>query len=125
MVTVSPVYFSALFVFLMIRRPPRSTLFPYTTLFRSSEARRRGAACVRQLVILGDGAPWIWNLASQHSPQATAIADLYHARQHLHDPGKLLAFMLGDHHAGWVAERLDDVDNGDIAAAARVFPLTG
>src|SRR3712207_8904692 len=28
----------------MIRRPPRSTLFPYTTLFRSGEpARRRGA----------------------------------------------------------------------------------
>src|SRR3712207_8055788 len=29
-----------IFVFLMIRRPPRSTLFPYTTLFRS----RGGAA---------------------------------------------------------------------------------
>src|SRR6266496_6083864 len=28
------------FSFLMIRRPPRSTLFPYTTLFRSSRARR-------------------------------------------------------------------------------------
>src|SRR3712207_7065143 len=26
-----------LFFFLMIRRPPRSTLFPYTTLFRSSQ----------------------------------------------------------------------------------------
>src|SRR3712207_7337119 len=26
--------------FLMIRRPPRSTLFPYTTLFRSAERRR-------------------------------------------------------------------------------------
>src|SRR5256884_9868293 len=26
----------------MIRRPPRSTLFPYTTLFRSSAARGRG-----------------------------------------------------------------------------------
>src|SRR5438874_3212365 len=25
------------FFFLMIRRPPRSTLFPYTTLFRSNE----------------------------------------------------------------------------------------
>src|SRR5688572_23264783 len=25
------------FIFLMIRRPPRSTLFPYTTLFRSNE----------------------------------------------------------------------------------------
>src|SRR2546429_10017426 len=30
------------FFFLMIRRPPRSTLFPYTTLFRS--VRRRGPA---------------------------------------------------------------------------------
>src|SRR5687768_18218382 len=26
----------------MIRRPPRSTLFPYTTLFRSDRARRHG-----------------------------------------------------------------------------------
>src|SRR5690349_24204925 len=29
------------FFFLMIRRPPRSTLFPYTTLFRSCRTRRR------------------------------------------------------------------------------------
>src|SRR6266513_3393889 len=29
--------------FLMIRRPPRSTLFPYTTLFRSPQARSRMA----------------------------------------------------------------------------------
>src|SRR3712207_8120624 len=28
------------FFFLMIRRPPRSTLFPYTTLFRSLRQRR-------------------------------------------------------------------------------------
>src|SRR5215204_7302347 len=39
-----------LFFFLMIRRPPRSTLFPYTTLFRSRPRpppRRsaRGAGC--------------------------------------------------------------------------------
>src|SRR3712207_8524421 len=27
------------FIFLMIRRPPRSTLFPYTTLFRSRASR--------------------------------------------------------------------------------------
>src|SRR3712207_7527322 len=30
--------FVPLFFFLMIRRPPRSTLFPYTTLFRSVDA---------------------------------------------------------------------------------------
>src|SRR3712207_7367058 len=28
----------------MIRRPPRSTLFPYTTLFRSQQGAHRGAA---------------------------------------------------------------------------------
>src|ERR1039458_7154478 len=32
---------SVCFFFLMIRRPPRSTLFPYTTLFRSGDGRRR------------------------------------------------------------------------------------
>src|SRR5437899_10588075 len=34
-------FFSFFFFFLMIRRPPRSTLFPYTTLFRS-QLRRGG-----------------------------------------------------------------------------------
>src|SRR2546426_7228585 len=34
----------------MIRRPPRSTLFPYTTLFRS-EVCRPGTCRVRQLVV--------------------------------------------------------------------------
>src|SRR5215208_7397848 len=32
--------FLVVFFFLMIRRPPRSTLFPYTTLFRSPRRRR-------------------------------------------------------------------------------------
>src|SRR5271157_6370807 len=39
-------YLYFLFFFLMIRRPPRSTLFPYTTLFRSRDrdrSRRRGS----------------------------------------------------------------------------------
>src|SRR3712207_8635363 len=51
--------FMFLFFFLMIRRPPRSTLFPYTTLFRSNfnvsvtsrdsrvSVRRRGAPGLR------------------------------------------------------------------------------
>src|SRR5208282_4857111 len=33
-------FFSLVFFFLMIRRPPRSTLFPYTTLFRSLRPAR-------------------------------------------------------------------------------------
>src|SRR3712207_7040732 len=42
-------YFTSFF-FLMIRRPPRSTLFPYTTLFRISvgSLRRQGRVAVAQ-----------------------------------------------------------------------------
>src|SRR3712207_8285814 len=42
------------FFFLMIRRPPRSTLFPYTTLFRSESELE--AAIVERPELLGDPA---------------------------------------------------------------------
>src|SRR5258708_21454694 len=37
-----------LFFFLMIRRPPRSTLFPYTTLFRSPNKMKMGGTGSKQ-----------------------------------------------------------------------------
>src|SRR5438093_6087131 len=39
----------------MIRRPPRSTLFPYTTLFRSVRAGARGVGGQRDTRIAGSG----------------------------------------------------------------------
>jgi hypothetical protein len=94
----------------------------------AAEAHRRGAARIRQLVFLGDGAAWIWNLAGQHFPEATQIVDLYHAREHLHDLAKLPEFMLGDHKQAWLGQRLTELDDGDIdaiCAAAPAFPLAG
>src|SRR2546426_7798598 len=44
-----------LFFFLMIRRPPRSTLFPYTTLFRSRRRSRLDHGCERSRVGCDDG----------------------------------------------------------------------
>src|SRR2546430_6760019 len=43
-------YLHSLFFFLMIRRPPRSTLFPYTTLFRSvlREPNRQARVALRR-----------------------------------------------------------------------------
>src|SRR3989454_9154988 len=43
-------YLFLFFFFLMIRRPPRSTLFPYTTLFRSLGAEQRRAVPAHQAV---------------------------------------------------------------------------
>ena len=47
------------------------------------EAWRRGLARARRVVVLGDGAEWVKNLAEMHFPQALSIIDLYHARQHI------------------------------------------
>jgi hypothetical protein len=92
-----------------------------------AEARRRGAEHIRQLVVLGDGARWIWNLADQRLPAATQIVDLYHAREHLHALAEHLAFIVPDPDS-WLADRLTDLDNGDVEAivqAARSYPLVG
>src|SRR5689334_24355350 len=52
----------------MIRRPPRSTLFPYTTLFRSPSPRHSAAMAtdpINSRVVLFGGSPqndetWLW-----------------------------------------------------------------
>ncbi len=81
-----------------------------------AEARRRGSVAAHQLIVLGDGAPWIWNLADKHFPGATQIVDLYHAREHCHALGALVAPVLGQDGSGWLAERLADLDRGDVGA---------
>ena len=43
----------------------------------------RGAAGAKRIAVIGDGAKWIWNLASRHFPDATQIVDLYHAKEHV------------------------------------------
>jgi len=101
---------------------------PAFGILMAAEARRRGAGHIRQLTILGDGAPWIWNLATQHFPAATQIVDLYHAREHLHELANLAARLLAGHRDEWLAARLAELDAGDIPAllaAGRDLKFTG
>lgn len=93
----------------------------------AAEARRRGADHIRQPIVLGDGAPWIWNLATAILPEATQIVDLYHAREHLHDLAKQLAPALGEDQPAWLADRLANLDAGNIETlvhTAERLPLT-
>jgi hypothetical protein len=55
-----------------------------------AEAVARGLPYAGLVVVLGDGAAWIWNLAQLHFPRAIHIVDLYHAREHLHALLRLL-----------------------------------
>jgi hypothetical protein len=93
-----------------------------------AEARRRGSEHIRQLVVLGDGAAWIWNLADQLFPAATQIVDLYHAREHVHELANLAARLLRNSQPDWLAQRLDELDAGNIPAllaAGRDLRFTG
>jgi hypothetical protein len=54
------------------------------------EAMKRGALAARALIVLGDGAPWIWNLAAEHFPDAVQILDIYHAKEHIWGLGGVL-----------------------------------
>jgi hypothetical protein len=52
------------------------------------EAARRGVEHAREVIVVADGAPWIWNLAAEHFPGATQILDFYHASERLHAVGR-------------------------------------
>ncbi len=43
----------------------------------------RGLAILREALILGDGAAWIWKLADDHWTQRLEVVDFYHASEHL------------------------------------------
>lgn len=87
-----------------------------------NEARRRGVAKAQQLVFLGDGAPWIWELARVNFPKALQILDWYHAMEHVHEltaalwPDSKVAQRQSSRWEDWLArDRINDV----IAAAQR------
>lgn len=48
-----------------------------------SLAVEHGLAQAKQVVVLGDGAPWLWRLVEEHFPDAVQIVDAYHAQQHV------------------------------------------
>lgn len=54
------------------------------------EAELRGMAYAKKVVVLGDGAPWIWEVARVNFPNAVWILDLYHAFEHVNDMAALI-----------------------------------
>jgi hypothetical protein len=55
-----------------------------------AEARRRQWTQARDTIALGDGAPWIWNLAHDHFFDSRQGVDWYHATEHLAHAASLL-----------------------------------
>ena len=76
-----------------------------------AEAVRRGLEHSQLVIVLGDGAPWIWKIAEEHFPGALEIVDLYHARQHVAELAKLV---LGSGWKSWAEARYRELDLGKV-----------
>src|SRR2546426_7019266 len=91
------------FFFLMIRRPPRSTLFPYTTLFRSHPRLRRRLRRARRLAGLEDA----------HDPRAGRAGSRERSEEHtseLQSPCNLVCRLLLEKKKKNTAQKADSVD---------------
>jgi hypothetical protein len=78
------------------------------------EAVRRGVDHAVRVVVLGDGALWIWNLADLHFPQAIQILDLYHAIEHLAVVGRAIYGPTSDLAKAWTHNRTEELKEGRL-----------
>jgi hypothetical protein len=85
------------------------------------EVVRRGFARAARRVVLGDGALWIWNLATEHFPDAVQIVDLFHAKQHLSDVAKAIYGPHSDRGTQWARARHAELDAGQLDAVLRAL----
>ena len=88
----------------------------------SVEAYRRGWNRAQKKGVIGDDAPWIWNLTEEHFPGAIQIVDLYPARQ-----SRLAGWELSGHlwptdegpRRRWTRKREKKLDGGRIESLRR------
>jgi hypothetical protein len=76
------------------------------------EARRRDFDKAERRVVIGDGALWIWNLASEFFPGAIQIVDLFHAKEHLSTVAKSIYGIGNELGTQWAKLRHDELDDG-------------
>jgi hypothetical protein len=76
------------------------------------EATRRCCREATRLVVIGDGASWIWNLAQELFPQAMEIVDRFHVKERLSKLAKSLYGETSEEAKRWAQKRYKQLDEG-------------
>ena len=76
------------------------------------EATRRCCREATRLVVIGDGASWIWNLAQELFPQAMQIVDRFHVKERLSKLAKSLYGETSEEAKRWAQRRYKQLDEG-------------
>ena len=91
-------------------------------------AQREGITCAQQVVVIGDGARWIWRLAEEQFPGAVQIVDEYHAREHVWEVARAAFAAEPSQKEGWATHVIDLLSTGQIEevirAIERLPPMT-
>jgi hypothetical protein len=78
------------------------------------EALRRGLEKAQKVCVIGDGAPWIWNIAEEHFWEGIQIVDLYHARQHYWSAARAIFGLDREALNHWTEKRRKELDRGKV-----------
>jgi hypothetical protein len=92
------------------------------------EALRGGLGRAREVLVVADGAPWIWNVVQNRWAGARQLLDFYHASQHLWVLGEALHGPDEAARKAWVEPRLHRLRHGKEKAVLReiaALPLCG
>ena len=80
------------------------------------ETSRRRFCQAERTVVIGDGAPWIWNIAQELFPNAIQIVDRFHVKEHISDVAKAVHPANPTQAKLWAQHRHDQLDSGQLAA---------
>ena len=79
-----------------------------------AEALSRGLEKAQRIVVIGDGAPWIWNIADEQFYGAIQIIDLYHAREHYWSVARAVFGCDKETIKTWTDERRSELNQGKV-----------
>jgi hypothetical protein len=89
-------------------------LAPFTKRVHREAVRRGYDRAVRKVAI-GDGAPWLWNIAAEFFDDAIQILDKFHAKEHLQVVANEVFGPKSEAGKRWSAERCAEIDRGETA----------
>ena len=85
------------------------------------EAARRGVLTAQEVVVVADGAHWIWVLADEHFPGATQIVDWYHASHYVWQAAHAIYGEGTPLAKRWAKRRLAELWAGQVSKVLRAL----
>lgn len=82
-------------------------------------AARAGYGNIKQVVIIGDGAKWIWNMCEELFPDAVCILDLFHMKENIFEYARALYPNQEKNYTRWAKTVSYYIETGQVKKALK------